>query len=49
MNTPFRIYGADIGVRGPAPEAGEHTFEVLAEMGIEGDELEQLVTAGAVG
>ena len=49
LDTPFRIHGAAIGARGPAPEAGEHTFEVLAALGIEGDELTELVTNGVVG
>jgi crotonobetainyl-CoA:carnitine CoA-transferase CaiB-like acyl-CoA transferase len=49
LSTPFKVYAADIGPRGPAPAAGQHTFEVLAEMGIEGEELDRLVTEGVVG
>ena len=49
LDTPFRIHGADVGVRGPAPDAGQHTFEVLAALGIEGDELTELVTNGVLG
>lgn len=47
-NVPFQFHGADVGVRGPAPEIGEHTAAVLAELGIEGDELEALRRAGVV-
>ena len=49
LDTPFRIYGADVGARGPAPAAGEHTFEVLAELGIEGEELARLATDEVIG
>jgi len=49
LGTPFHIYGADMGVRGRAPRPGEHTFEVLAEMGIDADRLAQLATDGALG
>ncbi len=49
LDTPFHIYGADIGPRGPAPDAGQHTFEVLSEMGIAGDELSELATQGVLG
>jgi crotonobetainyl-CoA:carnitine CoA-transferase CaiB-like acyl-CoA transferase len=49
LDTPFKIYGTDIGVRGPAPEAGQHTFEVLSEFGISEDELSRLATDGVIG
>jgi crotonobetainyl-CoA:carnitine CoA-transferase CaiB-like acyl-CoA transferase len=49
LDTPFRIYGADIGARGPAPSAGEHTFEVLSELGIGAEELARLATDGVIG
>ena len=32
----------------PTPEMGEHTESVLAEVGISGDELEQLKSAGVI-
>ncbi len=35
LAAPFQIAGADISVRGPAPEPGQHTFEVLQERGLD--------------
>lgn len=32
------IRGADVGPRGPAPELGQHTAEVLREAGLSDDE-----------
>ena len=49
LDTPFKIYGSDVGARGPAPEAGEHTFDILAEFGVTPDELTQLATDGVLG
>jgi crotonobetainyl-CoA:carnitine CoA-transferase CaiB-like acyl-CoA transferase len=49
LDTPFKLYGTDTGVRGPAPAAGQHTFDVLAEFGIEGEALDRLATAGVLG
>jgi crotonobetainyl-CoA:carnitine CoA-transferase CaiB-like acyl-CoA transferase len=49
LNTPFRIQGADIGVRGPAPAPGEHTMEVLRERGVSEDQIAMLAARGAFG
>ena len=49
VSTPFRIYGADVGPRGPAPAAGAHTFEVLAELNIGDEEIAQLAADGVIG
>lgn len=49
LDTPFHIYGSDVGARGPAPEPGQHTFDLLAEFGIEGDALNELATNGVIG
>ncbi len=38
-----------IGARGPAPTPGQHTFDLLAEFGIEGEEVTDLATAGVFG
>ena len=49
LDTPFKLYGADVGARGPAPEAGAHTFDVLAELGVGDEELAQLAADGVIG
>jgi crotonobetainyl-CoA:carnitine CoA-transferase CaiB-like acyl-CoA transferase len=49
LDTPFKIYGTETGVRGRAPELGEHTFDVLAELGIDGEELDRLAASGVIG
>jgi crotonobetainyl-CoA:carnitine CoA-transferase CaiB-like acyl-CoA transferase len=48
LDTPFKIYGADVAARGPAPEAGEHTFDVLAELGVGDEELAKLAADGVI-
>ena len=48
VGTPLRIRGADIGPRGPAPEIGQHTREVLTGIGVPEDELAELAAAGIV-
>lgn len=49
LNTPFAIYGSDVGPRGPAPAPGAHTFEVLEELGVSSQELDRLATDGVIG
>ncbi|PZC50285.1 MAG: Crotonobetainyl-CoA:carnitine CoA-transferase CaiB [Chloroflexi bacterium] len=49
LATPFRITDADIAVRGPAPEIGQHTYEVLEELGVTTDEVAELALAGVLG
>ncbi len=48
VSAPFHIRGADIEVRGPAPDAGQHTREVLAEVGISEEDLDRLQAQGAI-
>lgn len=49
LNTPFQIEGADIGVRGPAPKEGQHTTEILHELGLNDSEIATLATNGVFG
>lgn len=46
LNAPFHIRGADVAVRGPAPDCGEHTREVFAELGVSEERLDELFAAG---
>ena len=46
---PLRIQGADVGPRGPAPEVGQHTAEVLTAAGLAPEEVSALAAAGVVG
>ena len=49
MNTPFQIAGAEIGVRGPAPAAGQHTAEIVRAAGLSDDEIAELAANGVFG
>lgn len=49
LAAPFSIEGADVAVRGPAPDCGEHTAEVLAQFGIDDDRVAELTKAGVLG
>ncbi|WP_297696180.1 CaiB/BaiF CoA-transferase family protein [Phenylobacterium sp.] len=44
---PMRFPGADVAVRPPSPTLGEHTRQVLAELGYAADEIEAMYEAGA--
>ena len=45
---PFSIAGAHIRPRGRAPEAGEHTREILVEAGFAPEEIERLLAGGSI-
>ncbi len=46
--SPMRLRGQDISPRGPAPDLGQHTREVLAEVGLTEAELDALVADGTL-
>ncbi len=48
VGTPFHIRGADVAVRGPAPDAGQHTAEVLQEIGLSQQELDKYYAEGII-
>ena len=45
--SPVRFPGADLPVRGPAPQIGEHTDAVLAEIGFSEAEIAAMRAAKA--
>lgn len=49
VRLPWQADGVPVGFQRPAPGLGEHTAEVLAEVGYGPDEVDELLRAGAVG
>jgi crotonobetainyl-CoA:carnitine CoA-transferase CaiB-like acyl-CoA transferase len=48
VGSPVIVDGQAFTVRRPAPELGQHTAEVLAEIGIDDGRLADLRAAGAI-
>ena len=48
VNIPMRFATADVRPRGPSPQVGEHTQQILNEAGLSTDEISQLSEAGIV-
>ena len=46
---PFRMDGIDHWSRSPAPTLGQHTEEILTELGVDAAELARLRDAGIIG
>ncbi|MFV0307489.1 MAG: CaiB/BaiF CoA transferase family protein [Desertimonas sp.] len=49
VGVPMRLSSVDIGPRGPAPGIGEHTREILSELGLSTAEADALIANGDVG
>jgi len=49
VRAPFTLRGADVSPRGVAPELGEHSAEVLREVGLDAAEVGALFASGVVG
>jgi crotonobetainyl-CoA:carnitine CoA-transferase CaiB-like acyl-CoA transferase len=45
---PFHIRSAGVEVRGPAPDAGQHTREVFAAAGIPNARIDDLIAKGVL-
>ena len=48
ISAPFHIRDAGIEVRGPAPDAGQHTREVFAEAGLSAAQIDDLIARGVL-
>jgi crotonobetainyl-CoA:carnitine CoA-transferase CaiB-like acyl-CoA transferase len=48
LGSALHVDGATLPIRGPAPELGEHTTEVLVELGYSPGEIDQLRERGVV-
>jgi crotonobetainyl-CoA:carnitine CoA-transferase CaiB-like acyl-CoA transferase len=48
VGQPIEIDGAEFEIVRPAPDPGEHTDEILGELGYEAAEIEDLRQAGIV-
>ena len=49
VGVPFAIWNADVGARGLAPQPGEHTHQVLQEIGLGDEQIAALATDGVLG
>ena len=49
ISAPFQIDGADMHVRGRAPDPGEHSHEVLRDFGLTAEEIADLAAARVLG
>jgi len=48
IDTPAKFSRSTVGIRGPAPELGQHTEEVLLAAGYDWDQIAQLRADGAI-
>jgi crotonobetainyl-CoA:carnitine CoA-transferase CaiB-like acyl-CoA transferase len=48
ISAPFHIRDAAVEVRGPAPDAGQHTREVFAEVGVAPERIDELIRKGVL-
>ena len=49
VSAPFHIRDAEVEVRGPAPDAGQHTREVFSAAGMTTEQLDTLFAQGVIG
>ena len=49
LAAPFTLSSSEVEVRGPAPRVGQHSAEVLAQLGVDDERIKALAAAGVVG
>ena len=49
VSSPVRFHNSDDGPKGPAPKLGQDNFEVLESIGINEDQINELIDRGIVG
>lgn len=49
LNNPIKLSETKAEITRPAPELGEHTYEVLAEIGYSHDDIENMMKSGVIG
>ncbi len=49
VSSPVRFHNSDDGPKGPAPKLGQDNFEVLKSIGINEDQINELIVRGIVG
>lgn len=49
LAAPFTLSASEVAVRGPAPDVGQHTGEVLRRFGVAEERIAALVDAGVLG
>jgi crotonobetainyl-CoA:carnitine CoA-transferase CaiB-like acyl-CoA transferase len=48
LNTPIHLEDTDIGPKSPSPELGQHTEEVLLEIGYSWDDITRMQDSGTI-
>lgn len=49
LAAPFTLSASEVAVRGPSPRIGQHTTEVLTDLGIDPERIAALAAAGVLG
>ena len=44
----MRFHSTEVGPKGPSPELGANTRDILLEIGVSQDEIEELISDGTI-